>query len=449
MKGTWWPDAEERHVLGRFYLADAIGETLNVIFPFQFVYFLLVMEEPEWAIVPFVVGEATVLLMEIPTGFVADRWGRKVSVIGGGLLFTAACAMIPLSVSFSGAAQLVTASLCFVAIGLGTSLESGAGEAWVVDNIMSRGKPDMLHRYFSRVRSFTAFGGAIAGVIALVLLVFFEMERGLLDALWYVAAAGFLLSVLVALTIPEDETEEAPPTTTLVPTEASILERFKTFMGARGTVVFTVAVAIATFSGSVADATLDLSLITRGMDARGLAPLGIADDLVGLVAPLIGIALARRFGATRLMVLFLALPALVVLFLLAHPGIAGLLAIYLFFDFVDDVWDPLADARLHQLIDSERRATVASIVNLLCSLAELVGLALLGLLIDHYSEGFDRALPNLVDAFSGTYEPVAVPAGWLGVPVQDLALVGFIVSGLVAVPFLIWSRRREKEAQNG
>lgn len=62
-----WPDSTERSILGRFYLASGVSETLNVIYPFQFVYLYLVLDHPEWAPVPLLLESTAYLLFEIPS----------------------------------------------------------------------------------------------------------------------------------------------------------------------------------------------------------------------------------------------------------------------------------------------------------------------------------------------------------------------------------------------
>lgn len=139
-----WPDQEERILLGRFYLASSLSEALNVIFPFQFVYLYLVMERPEWAVIPALMETSTIWLMEIPTGVVADRWGRKISVISGDFLSAISWGFVPLAASLHGTAQLYAVIACFMLEGVGQTLVSGAEDAWVVDNLSSVSREDLL-----------------------------------------------------------------------------------------------------------------------------------------------------------------------------------------------------------------------------------------------------------------------------------------------------------------
>jgi MFS family permease len=81
-----WPAKDERRLLARFYLALGLSRALYLVAPFEFAYLFLVMERPEWSVLPLVVLSGTSLVMQLPAGVLADRRGRKVTVLVGGAL---------------------------------------------------------------------------------------------------------------------------------------------------------------------------------------------------------------------------------------------------------------------------------------------------------------------------------------------------------------------------
>ncbi|MHA6263040.1 MFS transporter [Arenibacterium sp. CAU 1754] len=438
-----WPDPQERKLLGRFYMAESISEILNVIFPFRFVYLFVVMEQPEWAVIPLMVEMATVLVMEIPTGVVADRWGRKMSVISGGLVSALGWGLIPLAVSATGSDQLLFTSLCFFLSGFGQTLVSGAQQAWVVDNLASAGRRDLVDRFFARMRSFASLGGVMAGSIALLILFSTEVTQAVLDWLWYLAAFGLLLAIALAATIPETRPQKSDDELQPPGVWQQTIAGFRGIGRKRPLLMLAIAIVIATFSGSVADEAFDIALITRGLDARALAPLGILDDLIGMVAPLIGVVLARRFGATRLLAVFLIIPALAVLVFFLQPGLWVVVLLFLFLVFFDAVWDPVADAQLHDMIPSSQRATIGSIVNQASGVAMVTGIGLFALVLGDRSEALQAATPDLIAAFSGGVSThVDLPTGLFGLPIPDLAILLFVLAGLGALPFLMVGRTK-------
>lgn len=445
MNNNFWPDPSERALLGRFYLVESLSESLNVIFPFRFIYLFLVMDRPEWAVIPLMVETGIVLLMEIPTGVVADRWGRKRSVICGGLLSALGWGLVPLAVSAAPEQQLLYVSLCFMLSGFGQTLVSGAEQAWVVDNLASAGRRDLVDRYFARMRSFASLGGVVAGSLALLILFSTEVGRYLLDLLWYLAAGGLILAIALAATIPELRSD-AEFNANRVEEEPSLLQQslagFRLIAGRRPLLMLTVAIVIAALSDSVADEAFDIALVTRGLDARALAPLGILEDLIGMVAPLIGVVLARRLGSRQLLSLFLLIPAVAVMMLFANPGLVAVVILALFLVFFDAVWDPVADAYLHSLIPSAQRATIGSIVNQASGVAMVAGFGFFTLLLGEHSEALKAAIPDLITAFSGGKSThVDVPIALFGLPITDLVILIFVMAGLGAVPFLLLGYR--------
>ena len=447
---SYWPDPTERALLGPFYMAEGISEVLNVVYTFRFVYLYMVMERPEWAVLPMFVEAATILFLEIPTGVVADRWSRKLSVISGGILFALSLALIPYAVNHDGLVQLWSVCLIFALGGLGQTLVSGAEEAWVVDNLNSAGRKDLIDRYFGRIRSFASFGGVGAGLFALAILYTTEISRFVLDMLWYMAAFGFLVSMAIAATIPEHRPVQAAAGEKIG--EPGFWKRlligFHVILRIRPLVLLTIAIVIATFSGSIADEAFDISMVTKGLDGRALALLGILADLIGVVAPLIGVVIARKFGASRVLTVFLILPACVVCVFFFDPALWMVIVLLALLAFFDGIWDPVADAKLHSMIPSVSRATVGSTVNQVSAMASLGGIGLFALLLGEHSEALREATPDLVEAFSGGVSThIYIPTGLFGLPVPDLAIVLFVVAGLAAIPFLLSGRPYEKRKE--
>jgi MFS family permease len=78
----------------------------------------------------------TSFLMEVPTGAIADLWGRKLSRILGRIV-----AIISVAIMFFSTSFLLQA-IGFMLTALGNNLESGAGDALVYDSMLLDGKQD-------------------------------------------------------------------------------------------------------------------------------------------------------------------------------------------------------------------------------------------------------------------------------------------------------------------
>lgn len=438
------PGQEEGRYLGRFYWSSLLSEFLNVILPFQFVYLLLVLDRPSWAPIPLIVESAVVFAMEIPTGMIADRFGRKVSTLLGDTLSAVGWLLVPLTSVTEGWTQLLVACSAFALEGLGQTLVSGAEQAWVMDNLIALGKPHLIDQYFAREKSIGSLGGVFSGVCVWITLLSTAVGRELINALWYISAFGQLLSVGILLKVPEHtvcdaeeprEDEEGDAASS--PARSGAIAGFRTIVGGKALFALTLVTLIVAFSQSIADDAFQISLITKGLNPRELAPLAIVIDVIGFFAPLFAVGLARRFGAPQLMACVLLIAALAYLAFFLSPPLGVVVGLMLLTILLKDLWTPVANATLHAFIPSSNRATVGSIVNQFAELASAAGLGAFVLLLDEHAAELQDAIPDLVEAFAGVQAShVQAPASLFGLPVQDAALVLYTFSGLAAAAIL-------------
>jgi DHA3 family tetracycline resistance protein-like MFS transporter len=104
------------------------------------------------------VFEASILIFEMPTGLIADVYGRKISVILSALtLFISGLIFI----NFPNLYGFIIAE---VIMGLGETLKSGALEAWVVDSLKHQGKDQNVKYAFSEGKRFYS-GGRLLGFV--------------------------------------------------------------------------------------------------------------------------------------------------------------------------------------------------------------------------------------------------------------------------------------------
>lgn len=441
------PPRDERRLLGRFYVYGTVGYALSIIEPFQFAYLYLVMERPEWAVLPMLVASAVALVAEIPTGIISDRWSRKKSTLAGYGLSAVSWLFIPAAAMLEGHAQLIAVCACFAVDGLGEALVSGSEEAWAVDNLRAERRPDLIDQYFARSYSFDSLGSVLAGVFATLFVLFAVVDRGTLDLFWYVTALGQVAALLIAVSIPERRARRVR-SVRVHPGLRGTFREMGRIIRVRPLFLFVMVIVIASFADSITEDAFVISMLTKEFDARLLAPLGIAEDLLGLAIPLVAVALARRMGVTSYLTTFLVLPAIAVSVLFFYAPLWVVVVLVLLLDACGILWDPVAEAHLHKLIPSSRRATIASAVNQIGGLAELAGLGVFALILGQHSAALLNATPDLVDAFSGAAEPMPdVPSGVLGLSVPDLAIVIFVFSGLMAIPFLRAAARARLRAE--
>ena len=129
---------------------------------------------------------------EIPTGVVADTLGRRVSYLAS--IVVLGVSTVLYVVAAEAGAGIVVFSLVSVLTGLGFTFYSGALEAWLVDGLKSHGADDRLDMVFARSAQWSGaamFVGTISGGFLgqLDLSVPFLVRSGLLVALLVLAAS--------------------------------------------------------------------------------------------------------------------------------------------------------------------------------------------------------------------------------------------------------------------
>lgn len=143
------------------------------------------------------VFEASILLFEIPTGLVADIYGRRISVI--------------LSTAFSLTSGIIFIFFPFLAGfivaeiigGLGETLRSGALEAWLVDSLKHEGKEEKQKSAFAQGTKFK-IAGNLLGLILGGYLAWFNMKL-----VWIPFTVVFLiLCLFLILKMKEEYTIE-------------------------------------------------------------------------------------------------------------------------------------------------------------------------------------------------------------------------------------------------
>lgn len=99
-----------------------------------------------------------IVAMEIPSGWMADMWGRRKTLIAGSILGAAGFAVYSLSESF---AWFVVAE---VILGVGYSFVSGADSALLYDSLLENGREKEYVKQEGRITSAGNFAEALAGI---------------------------------------------------------------------------------------------------------------------------------------------------------------------------------------------------------------------------------------------------------------------------------------------
>lgn len=138
-----------------------------------------------------------VFLLEVPTGAVADYFGRKYSLALGG--FVAALGALV----YGSVPHIWIFLLGEFLLAAGMALTSGANEALLYDSLLEAGKQDESKRIFARAHTFTLLGIMVAALSGSFIAQFFGLNIPML-----VTAIPAFISGLIALSMREPHMHE-------------------------------------------------------------------------------------------------------------------------------------------------------------------------------------------------------------------------------------------------
>ncbi|GAP58686.1 uncharacterized MFS-type transporter YxaM [Arthrobacter sp. Hiyo1] len=343
---------------------------------------------------------AGMVVFEVPTGVVADGWGRRVSFLLGTVTLAGSTYLYFLLWQLS--APFLWWAVVSVLLGLGFTFFSGAVEAWLVDALRFTGYEGGLETVLGRgqmVSGAAMLAGSVAGGViaqATNLGVPFLIRVGVLLAMFVVA---FLLMHDVGFT-PERSAHPLKATRAVL--DASIENGLKNppVRYVMLAAPFSAGVGIYVFY-ALQPYLLQLFGDPRAYSVAGLAAAIVAGAQVvgGWLAPRI-----RRLVRKRTTVLILSgVVSASILVVLGFTNVFWVaLALLTFWAMVDSAATPVRQAYVNDMIPSKQRATVLSFDSLMGSSGGVVVQPLLGRAADVY--GYSASL-----AISGVIELIAVP----------------------------------------
>ena len=311
-------------------------------------------------------------LFEIPTGAVADVFGRKLSFILSCLVRMAAFLLYAYSTTF---AQFLIAEFVDA---VGWTLATGALHAWAVDEVRADGYRGSFDRIFARSqmveRSFMIVAGLVGGYLG-------EYGMGLN---WFAGAAGFALTALAAIFLMRESGEplskESPDTSQ----RPGILET--TRAGVRVVRENPVLLHLCLFGTVAAFAVMPTyhlwPPLMESLSGQGAWLMGWIFAMLNAAAILGSVVVNHFLESPRRVVvavsvlvqgLMLGVAALSVSF---APALAGLLI----FELSRGVFEPVITGWMNNHASSELRATILSVRTMTFTLGGAIGLVILGVI---------------------------------------------------------------------
>ena len=336
-------------VIVLFYKSN--GLTMKDIFMLQSVYSL------------------TLMTLEIPTGYFADKAGRKTSILIGATLGFSGYLVYSFSFGFW---QFVIAE---VILGVSQSLVSGADSAMLYDTLAAAKQNDKYTQLEGRITSIGNFGEAFAGIIGGLLAV------SSLRTPFYVQTCVALIALPAALLLKE------PPVK---------LHKIKPGIKEVGKIMYSVLHGDVKlkwntfFSAITGAATLTMAWFAQPYFGQISLPVSMYGVVWALLNLSVGIAAVyawrfeKRFGPSKTVIVFTLSLFSSYLLLTIMPGYSGLIVLLIFY-LARGLATPTLRNYINIITTSDVRATVLSVRNFLIRLIFAVTGPLWGWITDKYS----------------------------------------------------------------
>lgn len=304
------------------------------------------MEGPFWL---------ALVLLEVPTGVVADRFGRRISLLGGAFVNFAAIALFAVADNY----PLLFASYMLWAAGL--TLLSGADGAFFYDTLKALGRADDYQKLWGRM---WAVAGVATGAGVLV--------GGPLGA-WLGLQAPILLTAFASLAAmlvgmafcepPGDEAHHGSHPGLIANTRIAV----GLIRSSRPILMLMSLGAVFTGTVMAADVLVQPYLRGHDIDVAWFGPLLIPGRILGIVGALVAYRLTATLGLRGIVPLILVLVAVPLAGLAGVESVAAF-AVYPLFGAVGGILNPLMSDYVNRRIPSGQRATVLSFSQLFFSL---------------------------------------------------------------------------------
>jgi MFS family permease len=327
----------------------------------------------------------TIFLTEVPTGVIADRIGRKRSIV------------MALFLQFLGELFYIFApgyvAFVFIAIlgGVGYSFLSGANEALIYDSLPTENRETSMKKAMGRIGTAYQLAFFVAPLLGGLVISELVLSKYLLGIA--LTAASVFVAFLISLTLKE------PPAPYFHQTARALQILKNGFAQVHGNrkIQWIAAVAILTGAFSATLVTFYQPYFVQFGVTTSL-PIGIALSLGGLAASLvlhnISVIECRlgRFG----LFFFSFLPGVLYLLLAIVPNVKGLFPVFILTYAFADAKNPLISAYQNEHIESASRATAISLINMIGKFYSAVVTLLLGWIADYSISATWAAIGALV-----------------------------------------------------
>lgn len=325
-----------------------------------------------------------IVIMEIPSGYLADVWGRKKTLILGAIMAATGFAMYSFSYGFWAFA------LAEIVLGIGHSFVSGADSAMLYDTLKANQKEKEYIKHEGWVTSSGNFAEAIAGVLGGLL------ATASLRWPFYFQFGVASIAIPSAFFLKE-------PTVHIKKVAMGFRDILTTVKKTFTNPLLRAALLTSSFTGT---ASLTFAWFVQPYFQEAGLPLSLFGLMWTLLNLSVGFSSMYSYKVERKLGRKYSLLGIVILLSLGYflsaisVSLAGI-ALLFFFYLVRGIAHPILKDYINQYTDTEVRATILSVRNFIIRINFAIIGPVLGYITDHFSLNLALALTGAGYLISG------------------------------------------------
>ena len=308
------------------------------------------------------------VLFEIPTGAIADMFGRKTSRVIGVLFYFLYIALI---ISFDSFGLV---ALGFIFCSLSYVFESGAAEALVYDTLIELEKENKFMKFMGTKEVIFQVSGFLAMMIGgTIALLGYQMN-------FYVTGGFFLVALFLILAMKEVPIHNQERLSIKEQVKKQFIVSFKTVFQNKRLFLLIIVGALMT-----APITTVFFFYQNYFDSSGV-PIYLITIYIGLhsgasaIGGVFASKLEKTFGERKIL-FFIPLVMSVSFWLMLIPGFA--LIPFIVLGTMDSIFYIVLVDYMNRMVSSEVRATVLSVFGMMFSIVMIIIFTLVGYIIEN------------------------------------------------------------------
>lgn len=317
------------------------------------------------------------ILFEVPTGAIADIFGRKFSVVSGIMLQ----GLMWLALPFIDLPALLY--LAFFLMGALRTLESGADKAWMIDWLKCNNEEKLVHDMFIKIQSLNSAGLVIGSLLTTLLLFLFEIKH-----LFFVQGCGYLFAGLLLFFFTKENIYKRNTTNKRVIHDTLHVskEGINFLLKDKALLYLVLATSFAICSKDFGVVAWQPLLVDLSLPVKYLGIVFSGVSLIGIITPFLSKKILKKIGREKnylTITTIIEFIFLISLYFVDNTFFTYGIIVYISVMAVTDLQSPVGSLYFQSFIPSKIRATMGSVQSMIFAIFSSFSTIIGGYIMDN------------------------------------------------------------------